>query len=141
MLPSFATVEQLGVRLPVALEDEDRAQAALDDASACVRAEAGKTWTTEADELEADIPDIVVVATLRLAARAYSNPRGVSQEGIDTFQVTWGDGDDYWRNQVKLAAGLSGLSSLKLGSPMPNHRRGTDIEELLDEWNLAGEFE
>lgn len=120
MLPSFAQVSDLVARLPqdVDASDEDRAQAVLDDASTVVRVEAGKSWTS-GNALVSDIPDIVFVCTLRLALRAFLNPAGATQQGVDTFQVTWGPEDNYWREQLRKAAGLTGLTSLKLTSPMP----------------------
>lgn len=141
MLPAFATVEQLGNRINVESEDEDKAQAALDDASTCVRVEADKTWTT-GNELDSDIPDIVIVATLRLAARAFANPSGAQSQGTDSFQVTWGDEDEYWRQQVRLAGGVtSGLTSQKLHSPIPSMADLEDIDQWLETMNLDGDFE
>lgn len=142
MLPAFATVEQLGKRINVESEDNDKAQAALDDASTCVRVEARNTWTDTNGDLVEDIPDIVIVATLRLAARAFANPSGARSQGTDTFQVTWGDEDEYWRQQVRVAGGVSsGLTSQKLHSPIPAMADLEDIDQWLETMNLDGDFE
>lgn len=81
-LPAFATLEEFEARLVGALaedsDDEERAQAALDDVSALIRVEAGKDWVTDDDPpvLADDIPDIVKTVTIRAALRAYNNPTG-----------------------------------------------------------------
>lgn len=121
MLPAFATKEELDLRLPNGLDtdDEERADAVLEDASTVVRVEAGKSWVDGSNALLSDIPDIVKVCTLKLAVRTFLNPGGATQQGVDQFQVTWGAGDDYWREQLKNAAGRSGLSSIKVHAPVP----------------------
>ena len=71
MLPPLATIDQLAARLPadVPLDDQARAEAALTDASALVRDEAGATWVDSTGALTA-VPDIVVVIVLEVAFRA-----------------------------------------------------------------------
>lgn len=85
-LPALASVTELNVRLPAELagtEDDTRAQAALDDASALVRDEAGITWTDDDDELE-DVPDIVVTITLEVARRALNRSFVYGAENEDS---------------------------------------------------------
>lgn len=117
-LPALATLEALEVRLGGSLDDEDRAQAALDDASALVRSIAGKTWVTN-DVLDTDIPDIIATITLRAARRAYTNPNDHSSETIGNSSV--GFGAVYLtveeRSAVLAAIGNNGVSSVGLETP------------------------
>lgn len=91
-LPALASLEALAARLPsgIADSDETRAQAALDDASALIRAEAGETWVTDENELDTDnLPDVVVAVCLAAARRALINPDGVTQESLDGYSTSY----------------------------------------------------
>lgn len=92
MLPAFATIDDLADRHPggIADADEARAQAALDDASALIRAAAQKTWVDDNDALE-DVPDIVVTVCVRAALRAFVNPTGLTQETTGPFSASYGN--------------------------------------------------
>lgn len=83
-LPAFADVGALAARIPGGIEDNDRprAQAALDDASALIRAEAGNNWTNDEDTALEDVPDIVVTVCLSAARRAFVNPDGVTAASV-----------------------------------------------------------
>lgn len=89
MLPAFASLQQLGARIPggITSSDEARAQADLDDASTLIREEAGKTWVDDQDEIVEDLPDIIVTLTMRVARRAFENPEGLTQhsESIEGY--------------------------------------------------------
>lgn len=87
MLPAFASIDDLALRLPggIAESDEERAQAALDDASAKIRVEAATLWVDANGDLVEGIPDIVAVVCLAAAARALTNPEGVEQVSIGTY--------------------------------------------------------
>ena len=83
-LPALADIPALDARIPGGLADADtaRAQAALDDASALIRAEAGTNWTNDdGTELE-DVPDVVVTICIAAARRALTNPDGVTEEAV-----------------------------------------------------------
>lgn len=105
-LPAFATLPQFAARIPggVPGEDEKRAQAALDDASALIRSEAGKNWTTTDDELDADIPDVITTVCIAAARRAFINPEGVRREAVgDTSQeYDTANGDVYLKAAEKV---------------------------------------
>lgn len=132
MLPSLATLEQFDPRVPggVAASDEARAQANLDDASALVRAEAGKTWVDEANELDG-VPDVIVTVTIAAAKRAFMNPDMVRSESIDGYSTSYAAAspDVYLtkaeRQAVRRAAGRSGLWT------QATTRLGTDEERDL----------
>ena len=66
--------------------DTVRAGWALRMASALVRAEAGRTWLTEAGALD-DPPEVAVLTTLAAAGRAYVNPDGgtVVSESLEDY--------------------------------------------------------
>lgn len=121
VLPAFATVEELAFRIPggIATEDVDRAEAALADASALIRAEAGKTWVNDLNELSG-VPDAIVAVTIAASRRALTNPDGVASETVPdysrTFAATSLSADIYLtkgeRRVVLRAAGRSGLWTL-----------------------------
>lgn len=127
MLPAFATVEALGVRLPEGIPagDEPRAQAALDDVSTLIRSIAGVDWvdTDNPAELADDLPDIIVTVTLSAARRVLDNPDGIQQESIDNYSRTLVNpsGDVYLtaneKRLVRKAAGRSEIGSVELESP------------------------
>lgn len=91
MLPAFATIDDLAARTPggsITSTDEPRAQAALDDASAKIRAEAGLSWVDDGGDVVEDLPDIIVVVCLAAALRAFVNPEGLVGESIGTYSET-----------------------------------------------------
>lgn len=127
MLPALVSLHQFADRLPGGVDgDEARAQAALDDASAEVRAavDGEETWVDE-DGLLTEVPDIVQVVTIAVARRAFVNPEGISQESVAAYGVSYatGSGDVYLtrkeRQKVRRAVGLSSLGTIELGSPHP----------------------
>lgn len=81
-LPPLASLDDLEVRLPDHIEGNDvaRAEAALIDASALVRTEAGKTWANDDGDELVDVPDIIVTITVAVARRGFLNPEGYQQE-------------------------------------------------------------
>jgi len=119
MLPSLATVEQFEVRISGGVEVGDlaRAQAALDDASALVRVEAGITWLNAADELF-EVPDVAVAVTIAAARRAFVNPDMIASESIQDYSTTFSSSssDIYLTKAERLAirriTGRSGLWTL-----------------------------
>ena len=120
-LPAFASLADLDVRIPggVSTDEVPRATAALDDASALIRAEAGKTWVNESNQL-ADVPDVVVAVTLAAARRAMTNPDGLASESVEDYSRSFSQSstslDVYLtrgeRRVVRRAAGLTGLWTL-----------------------------
>jgi hypothetical protein len=124
MLPPFASLDDLETRTgPV--DDATRAEAALDDASALIRAEAGKTWVTS-DALDADTPDILVVVCITVARRVIENPNGVASESLGDATISYenASGDVYLtageKRLVRRAAGISGSMGaidLEVGTP------------------------
>jgi hypothetical protein len=75
----LVSLEEFQRRVPAAVEDSDRALAALEDTSALVRAEAGKTWEGE------DPPAEIVALVVMVAQRAFANPSQASQVSIGSF--------------------------------------------------------
>lgn len=87
-LKSLADVEAIELRLGFekgSLQGADlaRAQAALDDASALVRAEAGKPWLDEEGDVTA--PAQVVTIVVKAALREFKNPDGFSSEQMGDY--------------------------------------------------------
>jgi len=117
MLTPLATVEQFAARLPggIGVDDYDRAEAALQDASALVRLEAQTTWVDEAGALTIDLPDVVVAVTIAAARRAFVNPDGLASESIQDYSSTFpsASADIYLtraeRSAVRRAVQRSGL--------------------------------
>lgn len=119
MLDALASLEQLEERMGV-IENEAAALAALGDASALVRAEAGLDWE------DTDPPDVVVVVVLAAAARGLRNPDGAQSEGIGTYNVAYGASTSLggvWlttneRRAIRRAvSGTGGIGSIELESP------------------------
>jgi hypothetical protein len=81
LLPLASFVDFLA-RSPEEIQgsEQGRIEALLDDASALVRAEAGRTWVV--DGALVDVPDVVVTVTLAVARRAFTNPDMVESEAL-----------------------------------------------------------
>lgn len=133
-LPALATLEELSERLGVALLDEHgeprspdgvRAQAALDDASALIRQEAGRNWVDEDHEALEGVPDVVAAICLAAASRAMRNPEGATQASVGDASISYhraGGGaavylTDAEIRAVRKAAGRASASSVEVVSP------------------------
>lgn len=90
-LKALAEVSALELRLGLEIgslqgADLARANASLEDASALVRAEAGKSWLAEQEEaVVVTAPDQVVTIVIKAALREYKNPDGFSSEQIGDY--------------------------------------------------------
>jgi hypothetical protein len=152
VLPSLADLEELSARLGLTLEsgsaDALRAQAALDDASALIRAEAGAGFTDwdivpdSGDSGPNPIPDIITAIALAAAYRAYQNPQGATSAQVGDVSVSYGGtaggGSVYLtrdeRNAIRRAAGRSSTGSLALTSDYLLPR-----DPLLADVNIGGD--
>lgn len=88
-LPPLATVAALETRLGVpegtlAGADLARAQAALGDVSALVRAEAGSPMV-DPDGVTITAPDAAIAVTLAVAKRVYLNPEGLAGFSVSGY--------------------------------------------------------
>lgn len=89
-LPPLATVSAMEARLgvdPGSIEGNDlvRAEQALADVSALIRAEAGgMTWVAD-DGVTITAPEDVVVVALQVALRVYRNPDGYTGESVGDY--------------------------------------------------------
>ena len=83
--PALATAAEVEVRVGRAFTPEEyaRATAIMQDVSAVVRQEAGRTFVNDEDELV--VPDAVRAVALIVARRAFMNPRGVSSNQIGGY--------------------------------------------------------
>lgn len=90
MPPPLASLGDLQDRLghPLAESELSRAHAALDDASALVRAVAGQSWLDATTGELAEVPDAAVSITLAAARRAFDNPDGYVSETIGDYSYT-----------------------------------------------------
>lgn len=121
VLPALVSLEDFALRVGgIDAADEDRAQAALDDASALVRADAcGEDWVDDDDELE-DVPGVVTAIVIAVAIRAWRNPDGVRSETIGNYSVAYGDTStavfltEGERRLIRRAAGCTGIGSIAL---------------------------
>ena len=117
-METLATIEAFNDRIPggVGSADSGRAYAMLEDASALIRAEAGKTWTDDVPPVA--VPDVVKTVCMSAAKRAFLNPDGVNSMSLDGNAATFATGspDVYLtkaeKSAVHKAAGRSGLWSL-----------------------------
>jgi phage gp36-like protein len=89
MLPSLATLDQLEDRTTV--ENPTVAQAALDDASALIRAHAGKSWV-DAEGALTTVPDVIQTICLAAAIRRVNNPMGYASEQISQYSYRYAGG-------------------------------------------------
>lgn len=122
----LASAEQLSARLGVSLSgvDLERALAAIDDASALVRGEAGEDWVDDHDEPE-EVPELIQAIVLQVAYRAYRNPEGVFSTQVGDVQVSYGrEGHggaifltDDEKKALRRAMGRSAVSSIQLETP------------------------
>jgi hypothetical protein len=89
VLTALAALSDLEDRQPggVPTADETRALRLLEDASAIVRAVAGKTWTDDTGALT-EVPDIIVTVVCASARRALNNPEGAISETDGTWSQT-----------------------------------------------------
>lgn len=97
MIP-LVELSQLAARLGVSLvsgtSDGDRAAAALEDASALVRAEANSTFYLDAgsdEEILDTVPPVIAAVTLAVAMRAYRNHEGLSRASVGDVSVSYRD--------------------------------------------------
>lgn len=120
--PALAQLADLEARMGV-VAAAARARAALDDASALIRSEAGaEDWLDDDGNLEV-VPSIVVTVCCKVAQRVLTNPDGVTNETIGSFSqsFTSSSSDAYLtkaeRRLVRKAAGSSLIGSVELESP------------------------
>ncbi len=94
-LPALASIEALEARLgrgALTGAQRDQALAALQDASAVVRAETNRTWVAEDGTLTA--PSQVVTVALQAALRVVRNPDGLVAETIGPFSRRMSEDQD-----------------------------------------------
>ena len=88
-LPPLAAVSDLAAWVGQAIQPDDpRAGAVLSAASSVVRSYAGQSWT----EPGATIPDVVSAVVVQVAARAWTNPDGLTSVTIDDGTRRWESG-------------------------------------------------
>lgn len=150
-LPALATLSDLSAR-GVDVSDASRAQAALDDASALMRAEVDPvTWVDgDTGELEDDRPDLLVGICCKVVQRSLENPYGVSSESVGEWQASYANAspDLYLtraeKRLLRRAAGMGGvLGSVGLESPHPLIERTTGYADVVgqDEPIVSGNWE
>lgn len=96
MLPPLAGVEDLEYRMgrTFAGDELHRVEAVLDDVSALVRDEAGRTWINpDTGEVE-DVPASIRAVVLRIAERVMRNPQGFKSESAGDYSYQRSEDDD-----------------------------------------------
>lgn len=127
-LKALAEISALELRLGLetgSLQGADlaRAQAALDDASALVRAEAGKDWLEQVEaSWEVVAPAQVVTIVIKASLREYKNPDGFTSEQLGDYSYrTENNGGVYLtedeRRIVRMAAGVGGAGIWTVRTP------------------------
>lgn len=117
MLPPLVPLEDVEARLGRVfdLDEQERPLAVLADASALVRAEAGRTWVGEDTNVVIGVPDAIQAVVLRVAIRAIEHPEGfVSESGGDYTYTRRGVEDGVYLTDreeriIRRAVGKSGL--------------------------------
>lgn len=94
-LPALATIEDLEARFGETIANTTQATARLEDASAIVRAFAGRTWVDDEGELSG-VPDGIPGVVASMVERATRNPEGAtqSQEVVGPFSLNRSFGPD-----------------------------------------------
>lgn len=122
--PTLASIQQLDARFPGGLADEDtnRALAALEDASAWIRIEAGEDWLDDSGNLD-DVPPAIVSVCCAVARRIVDNPAGIMQRSIAGYSegLTNATTDVYLTKQekaiIRKVSGVGGLTVVTLEGP------------------------
>lgn len=137
--PPLATTTDLGERLGESVDDDIQAMARLRDASAIVRAYAGKTWLDDAGDLDG-VPDDIPGVVAAMVERATRNPTGTTQESAGPFTRSFGSEASsrlYLTKSEKLvvraAAGRPQVGTLSTG------RGDLETPAVVDEMVRAGE--
>lgn len=119
-LPPLASTEDILLRAPEleATIDLAQAEALLEDASAMVRAHAGRNWVNdEGDELEG-VPDGIAGLVARIVTRAIrSSDDGVRQETVGNWSAAYADTGLYLKTGEKrfirrVSSGVTGAFSV-----------------------------
>lgn len=136
--PTLATLGDLEVRLGEALEYPFQAEARLADASAIVRAYAGRTWLDDDNQLEnvpADIPGVVA----SMVERATRNPSGTTQETAGPFSRSFGSDAAtrlYLTKMEKLVV-RAAVGRLSVGV-LPTSRGDLETPAVRGDWRVGG---
>lgn len=152
--PTLADFWQLNQRIPGGIPEADmaRALAALEDASAWIRAEAfsmaGEDWLDDAGALET-VPGAVVSVCCSVARRILDNPDGLLQESIAGYSYSRTNATtDIYLTKAELrmlrrALGIGGLHVVTLEgaytppwSPRDDRIRGSSYD-AYDDWYTA----
>src|ERR1041384_3753744 len=123
-VPALASIADFEARLPGSLADSDmaRAWAALDDASAWIRAEAGEDWLDDDNVLES-VPGAIVAICVAVARMVFDNPGGATPESVDGYSYNRANASsDVFltaseRRMIRRALGRSGLGAITLETP------------------------
>lgn len=125
MAVPLADLADLEIRLRRGLEGTEAAaaEAAIDDASALIRAESGRSWLDENGDPDPRVSPIV----LAVALRAFRNPEGYSSQTVGSWTGTvGGTGQDvasgvyltsHERVQLRALMGAGGLTSIPVVRP------------------------
>lgn len=139
-LPPLADLNALKVRIPGGVDsaDENRAMAALEDASAEVRHAAERTWVDSNGDLD-DPPDIAVRITLRVAKALFLNPHDYRSEQIGEYAYQMPSGGMLTEWERQQLTQLSGdLLSVEMQLPYevyaPTADELDEIREDLSGW-------
>lgn len=144
-LTPLADLTAFGLRLGMDLVDAHgdptkpegvRALAALEDASALVRTEAGKTYVDSHDLLVLGIPDVITSIVLAVAYRAFRNPEGTTQSSLGDVSVSFareGSAGAVFltkaeQRAIRKAAGRNTFSGITMESPY--FINATDVNHL-----------
>lgn len=122
--PTLASLWQLQARMPGGVNDDDvpRALAALEDASAWIRSEAGEDWLDDSNVLET-VPSVIVSICCAVARRIVDNPDGLTAETVAGWSGSRANAssDVYLTKQEKAmihrVVGSGGLTVVTLEGP------------------------
>lgn len=134
-LTPLAGVQQLSDWLGEPIQDDQdvaRAGLVLAAASVLVRNFTEKSWLTEAGTIDPDLPDDVLMVTVQVAARGYSNPEGWRDERTDDWAgqgrvvpeaglfLTASERDILSGHRAKKVSGIGVIATTRREHPVPD---------------------
>lgn len=140
--PALAEVQDLEYRIgrEFGVHELSRVEAVLDDASALVRDEAGRTWVDDITGNLTSVPASIRAVVLRVAERVMRNPQGFKSESGGDYSYQRADGavgvylTDQERQIIRRAIRRPGLWT------QPTERGDCDVWTLFAEDSFGCEL-
>jgi len=136
-LPALATSTDLRALIGD-VDDEGRARALLDFASALIRVEAGVDWVDDEGNLDG-VPDVARFVCCKMVERSLTNPDGLRSESVVGYRAEYSNAssDLYMTKQerrlVRKAAGKLAVAAV---GTTRNELETPEVREFDYDWDL-----